>query len=196
MTGKPWLRQKGVHHTAAEIIWTTQKTSESLIWKKVERALGREQRDQGGEAGLRVLILGHFCGDAHLLLMLEEGLGPSRKCPPPALRYLDEEAVTDGADLHGVGVRLPDVLLHLQDGPAVQGELPFLLQGHNRKRHLLRNWHTWPSSHPVSLLPWPEAQKRGEGHTPHAAQAFTNPSQQASTPASCRASSGENLGKT
>lgn len=79
MTGKPWLRQKGVHHTAAEIIWTTQKTSESLIWKKVERALGREQRDQGGEAGLRVLILGHFCGDAHLLLTLEEGLGPRER---------------------------------------------------------------------------------------------------------------------
>ena len=31
--------------------------------------------------------------------------------------------------LHGVGVCLPDVLIHLQDGPAMQGELPFLLWG-------------------------------------------------------------------
>lgn len=58
----------------------------------------------------------------------------SEKCLQRALGsgrptwYLDEEAVADVADLHGVGVRLPDVLLHLQDGPAVQGELPFLLQ--------------------------------------------------------------------
>lgn len=44
--------------------------------------------------------------------------------------YLDEEAVADVADLHGLRVHLSDVLLHLQDGPAVQGEVSFLLQGH------------------------------------------------------------------
>ena len=45
--------------------------------------------------------------------------------------YLDKETVADVTDLHRVGVCLPDVLLHLQAGPAVQGELSFLLQGHN-----------------------------------------------------------------
>lgn len=89
----------------------------------------------------------------------------SRRCP----RYLDEEAVADVADLHGVGVHLPDVLLHLQDGAAVQGELPFLLQGHGRTRHLLGNWHTRPFSRPVPLLPQPEkSPERGRGlYTPH-----------------------------
>lgn len=49
-------------------------------------------------------------------------------CGGGARGYLDEEAVADVAGLHSVGVRLPDVLLHLEDGPAVQRELPFFLQ--------------------------------------------------------------------
>lgn len=51
------------------------------------------------------------------------------ECTPPGPGYLDEQAAADVADLHGVGVCLPDVLIHLQDGPAMQGELPFLLWG-------------------------------------------------------------------
>lgn len=47
------------------------------------------------------------------------------------LQYLDEEAVADVAYLHSIWVALSDELLHLQDSPAMQGELPFLLQGHN-----------------------------------------------------------------
>lgn len=35
------------------------------------------------------------------------------------------------AYLHGIRVGLSDELLHLQDGPAMQGELPLLLRGQN-----------------------------------------------------------------
>lgn len=62
------------------------------------------------------------------------GLGARGAGTHPTARYLDEEAVADVTDLHGVGVRLADVLLHLQDGPAVQGELPFLLQDRTGRR--------------------------------------------------------------
>lgn len=69
-------------------------------------------------------------GAARLRVGLEV-LGHTRQVHPDPTRLtaltLDEEAVADVADLHGVGVHLPDVLLHLQDGAAVQGELPFLL---------------------------------------------------------------------
>lgn len=46
-------------------------------------------------------------------------------------QYLDEEAVADVAYLHSIRVGLSDELLHLQDGPAMQGELPLLLRRHN-----------------------------------------------------------------
>lgn len=66
--------------------------------------------------------------------------------------YLDEKAVAYVAELHGVRVRLPDVLLHLQDGPAVQGEVPLLLQGHSGS-HKLRplSRQTLPCSVPSPL---------------------------------------------
>lgn len=47
------------------------------------------------------------------------------------LQYLDKEAVADVTHLHGIWVALSDKLLHLQDSPAMQGELPLLLQGDN-----------------------------------------------------------------
>lgn len=86
----------------------------------------------------------------------------SRRCP----RYLDEEAVADVADLHGVGVHLPDVLLHLQDGAAVQGELPFLLQGHGRTRHLLGNWHTRHALFPPGASAPTAREKPRKGQRP------------------------------
>lgn len=39
--------------------------------------------------------------------------------------------MADVAYLHSIWVALSDELLHLQDSPAVQGELPLLLQGYN-----------------------------------------------------------------
>lgn len=50
---------------------------------------------------------------------------------PCCLKYLDEEAVADVAYLHSIWVALSDELLHLQDSPAMQSELPLLLQGYN-----------------------------------------------------------------
>lgn len=58
----------------------------------------------------------------------EEGPGIGGHGNP---QHLDKEAMADAAGLHGVRVHLTDVLLHLQDGAAMQGELAFLLQGQN-----------------------------------------------------------------
>lgn len=67
---------------------------------------------------------------AHRVLRDAHRPGNQRAAGSPQ-RHLDEEAVADVAHLHGFRVRLPDVLLHLQDGPGVQGELSFLLQRHS-----------------------------------------------------------------
>lgn len=59
--------------------------------------------------------------------------------------------MADVAHLHSIRVGLSDELLHLQDGPAMQGELPFFLRGHNTPTR-------WLSAH----SPNPTAQSTGE----------------------------------
>lgn len=99
------------------------------------------------------------------------GSGPGRPRRAHPYPYLDEEAVADVADLHSIGVRLPDVLLHLQDGPAVQSELPFFLQGHNAWR-LSSARGLAPSA-----VPQPRAQEDKRSGCSWPLWIFTNPSQ-------------------
>lgn len=64
-----------------------------------------------------------------------EVFGHTRQMHPNSTRLttltLDEEAVADVAHLHRIWVALSDELLHLQDSPAMQGELSLLLQRYN-----------------------------------------------------------------